>query len=157
MQVIELSLLPQSGNRVRVIAHGTGPSWGHGHSMLFLPGQPRGGMTRFQALDYAKDWNVERAQVLAEKRHGSYLTNEQIASLERILPMTVQGAPVTPATVVAAAAPVLTPPPADLIEQRRRAMKALAQIDAQLATSLGVETARAIRDGMARPLNGGKI
>lgn len=152
-------MLKAQGRKFRLAVVGDtyqGPKRG----FRFIPGQPRKGLTRKEALELAANWTQDRVITFAGEKVGSYVypairhllfpigeemnggdtlkrPNESVAAPQKEAPKNVLN---------------VTAEAADLIVQRRSALRAIAEIDAKLSGLIDDQAVEVIQRGMALPL-----
>lgn len=156
-------MLKAQGRRFRVVIVGDtyqGPKRG----ILYVPGQPRKGLVRAEALQLASRLTAEKILSLAGGRVGSHVRPHVRAALVKTDGLasarggnTFERPSRTPSVQeVPAQADQIgdVGEAALLITQRREALRTIAEIDARLARFIDPRSVQAIQRGMATALNG---
>jgi hypothetical protein len=158
-------MLKSQGRRFRVVIVGDtyqGPKRG----VLYVPGQPRKGLVRAEALQLAAQWTPNKVFAYAGAREGSYVypsvRPHLIPIAEAFHGGTKSERPARP-QVAEPNVPARNTEiedlgeASDLLMQRRAALRGIAEIDAKLAKLLDIRAVEVIQRGMASPLNGHRL
>jgi hypothetical protein len=164
-------MLKRQGRRFRVVVVGDtyqGPKRG----ILYVPGQPRIGLVRTEALALAATWTEQQVLSFAGQKVGSHVRPHVRAALVEIGSEEIQGGtrferPTPSEPTIRKYAETETQntvPPAirvlsnvekagELVMQRRLALKAISEIDAELSELIDTRSVEVIQRGMAMPLS----
>lgn len=140
-------VLMRQGRKYRAVLWGDNDVWGLRKCLLILPEQPRDGLPRPEAVKLAGAWTPERVAGFSAGRVGSYVDEEKRETFEYLdQPPTVER------VVNRVPEHTTTDKVAELITQRRAALKEIAMIDTRLRALMGAEHTMMVVEGMARPL-----